>query len=630
MKQSTIGVILWLLTQVTLATDYYVDGATGSNSNSGKSLTDPWASIEYAIQQLVAGDNLFIRQGVYHESELLIDNAGTENDWITVQSWNNEKVMISGGLTEFSREGNFHWQLHDSERKIYRTVGSYDLEQVHGYLGDGDGHWKLVTYESLDTLSTDTETYNSSYPYYYVGPGLYYHTGERKIYIRLQHSYYQKQMGLALPAVQDPNRIPLHLFDDNQVLIFADNARYLRFDGIDVGYQNHALEFKSGAHHIDIRNARLTGGRYTVLIRDGAHHIRLDNNRFPGHFPPWIARSDVKRPRNGRPAHLLQGSAIDIEGAARDIEITNNEFDYHFDAIDANGSSSNLKVNGNRFHRVRDDVLQLGSADWNVEVGNNIMTAVAAGVSWNGSGAPPADETGHIYIHHNIIDASEFQLYGRVDPDNELDDKFDGPNGDGMATGRAFGMHSRSSISGPAPWKIYNNTLIVSRDVDGRGTGAAYSIEQFDPDKPHEVYNNLFVQNWDHYILRAARTHDSSQIFDGNLYHRSSTSQKTSKLYQIYDRFEGVYIHFHSLADFIGSASQKATQSYYPPGWESSGIEANPLLDAQYRPGANSPALTGALDLSGRGWPGADGSPYRGALRARESGLIFSDSFESP
>lgn len=630
MKEKTLFAALWLLAHATLATDYYVDISIGNNGNNGQSLSAPWATIEYAIQQLSAGDDLFIRQGTYHESEILVSSAGNEDAWITIQPWNKEQVTISGSLPGFSHPDNDLWEVHDADRRIYRTRGTYDLEQVHGYLGDDNGHWKLVTYETLDTLSADTETYRSSYPYYYVGPGIHYHQGQQKIYVRLQHSIYQNQMGLKLPAVQNPNRIGLHLFDDNQVLVFTEDAHYLRFQGINLMYQNYALEFKRGARHIDFFDAKLIGGRYTVLIRDGAHHIRLARNRYPGYMPPWIARSDVKRPRNGRPAHLMQGSAINIEESAHDIEITHSHFDYHFDAIDATGNPGNLKVNGNRFHRIRDDVLQLGSAAWNVEVAHNFMTAVATGVSWNGSGAASSDNAGRIYIHHNIIDASEFQLYGRLDPNGELEDKFDGPNGDGMGTGRAFGMHSRSSISGPAPWKIYNNTLIVSRDIDGRGTGAAYFIEHFDPDNPHEVFNNIFIQKWDHYLIRAARTDDGSQIFDGNLYHRSSATHKTNQLYQIYDIVDGTYSHFRSLPDFMNSASQTATRLHYPPGWEANGVAADPKLDGMYRPGVNSPALTGAVDLSRRGWPGADGRSYRGALPAQETNLIFSDSFESP
>ena len=610
------------------STDYFADPINGNNSNNGMTLATPWLTLNHAFNHLQAGDTLYLRSGVFYESELVLNAAGSQGNWITIKAWENEVVSIDGSLQDFTQANNAMWELVDANRSIYRSTNTYQLDKVHGYLDANNGNWRLVSYENYDTFSTLNEFYSASPPYYYVGPGLYYNQSEKRIYIRLQHSIYQASMGMNFPQDTDPNHNELILFDNRQVILFESNAAYIKFENINIQHQNSALEIKTGAHHLHFNNATMIGGRYFVLIRDAVHDIVLDHINFPGFIPPWIARSDVKHPHTGRPAHLMQSNAINISDAAYAIEISHSTFDYHFDAIDATKSPHDLFIHDNSFSVIRDDVLQLGSAAWNVEIAHNTMQSVTAGISWNGSGGPPINARGSIYIHHNIIDSSEFLLYGRIDPNNELDDKNDGPNGDGMATGRAFGMHTKSLITGGAPWKIYHNTVIVSVDADNRGTGATYYADAFDPVVPHEVYNNIFIQKWDTYILREPRVNDQSQIFDGNLYYRSSASNTKKKFYRYYDVLAGNPQHFQNLSDFIGSSYWQATQNYYSPGWDSNSIEANPELDANFRPATNSPATTGAIDLSSKNWPGLNNEIFRGALSPILSDIIFANSFE--
>jgi hypothetical protein len=294
------------------------------------------------------------------------------------------------------------------------------------------------------------------------------------------------------------------------------------------------------------------------------------------------------------------------------VEIMNSTLTGVFDAIGAGYATRNLRVHHNVFD-VRDDVLHLNAASWNVEFDHNkVLRAIAGGPSWSGPGNPPASLAGTVYIHHNVIDTSIPQRYGRWDPQGILDVDYLGPKGDGFATGRTFGMHSKDAVTGPAPWKIYHNTAIIAGDVSSGGAGHAYRIPYFDPAVPHEVYNNIFVQLSDEWILRGAGAGDGSQIHDGNLYWAPNLLSGT-------DLLEDLLVgtsekDFSSLSKFVGSATWTATKSYYPPGWESSGIQADPRLDAGYFPDPNGPAASGAVDLSGKNWPGLAGEVFRGAL----------------
>jgi hypothetical protein len=184
-----------------------------------------------------------------------------------------------------------------------------------------------------------------------------------------------------------------------------------------------------------------------------------------------------------------------------------------------------------------------------------------------------------------------------------------------MATGRPFNTHNTSSLAGADPWKVYQNTIVGGVDVDGDGLGVAYRFPPFDRDRPHEVCNNILVQTGDHWIARAARVADGSQVFDGNLYFRACRAPTTSLLEDYAS--DGSFFDFERLVDFKASKLWRATRACYPPGWEARGQERDPGLDASYRPLRDGPAGTGAVDLTQKGWPGVEPVAYLGALPPR-------------
>jgi len=78
---------------------YHVDKDRGSNSNDGSS-QNPWATLEYGVNHLTAGDTLIVH-GVstgYNE-RVYISNAGTNENWITIKGAPGENVILKGRLT---------------------------------------------------------------------------------------------------------------------------------------------------------------------------------------------------------------------------------------------------------------------------------------------------------------------------------------------------------------------------------------------------------------------------------------------------------------------------------------------------------------------------------------------------
>jgi hypothetical protein len=589
---------------------YYV-APSGNDSNPG-TVGQPWRTLRFAVSRLRAGDTLWLRGGSYAESDIPIAVAGTSSAPISIRNHPGEVPTIDSGFAQFRTAGNADWEIHDAAKGIYRSVARFSgADSVHGYFGLGDGGWRLIPYEDYGPLSTDNEDHEETWPYYYVGPGVFWNPADQRIYVRLARGKYQSAFGYRVPADTDPRRTPMILFGRGRVLDVRSSAAHVVIEGLRLRYSGSAIDFASGCRNITVRRCDLLGGRYHVIVRSGANDVRFDEISVLDRFPPWVARSDVKRPDSGRPAHHLQGAAIYLEGRTERIEITHSLFGGLFDAIDATDMPVDVKVRHSVFSTVRDDVMEIGSAGHRVEFAFNRVVQAAAGVSWSGSGAPPPGAVGTKYIHHNVIDTSALQLYARSDPKGYLPSKWFGPNNNGLATGRAFGTHETGSITGPDPWKIYHNTIIGGPDVDNDGVGHCYSFAS-DPANPHEVFNNVFVQTGDQQIARGARVHDGSQIMDGNVYHRPFVGARTPLLYVFADASRTQ--SFTSLAAFRSSGFLGSTRWYYAPGWEAAGVQADPRLGAGYRPDPGGPAASGAVDLGAKGWPGIVGETFRGAL----------------
>jgi hypothetical protein len=130
----------------------------------------------------------------------------------------------------------------------------------------------------------------------------------------------------------------------------------------------------------------------------------------------------------------------------------------------------------------------------------------------------------------------------------------------------------------------------------------------------HEVFNNIFVSGGrpggrDFYA------NSGREIYDGNVYWDYESQSPWTILH-----VSGSDPQKTQLKDIITVEQMRQTQAladsmtYYPPGWESTGMSANPELDTAYRPHSCA-CRTGAIDLTSRGWPGTGKyESWRGAL----------------
>jgi hypothetical protein len=119
-------------TSAASANTYYVDD-TGNNANPG-TLSQPFRTISYSVNQLSAGDTLYVRDGLYQESVLIWNRHGTSTANIVIENYSNETPTIDasgtnesgiiinessyiyvGGLEvkDADKSGIFIWDAHD-------------------------------------------------------------------------------------------------------------------------------------------------------------------------------------------------------------------------------------------------------------------------------------------------------------------------------------------------------------------------------------------------------------------------------------------------------------------------------------------------------------------------------------
>lgn len=90
MKRFYLLILSSLLTTILQATTYYVSNS-GNNNNTGLSLSDAWATIQYASDQVVAGDSVMVTDGTY--TGFYVDESGSSTDPIVFKAIGNNAVI---------------------------------------------------------------------------------------------------------------------------------------------------------------------------------------------------------------------------------------------------------------------------------------------------------------------------------------------------------------------------------------------------------------------------------------------------------------------------------------------------------------------------------------------------------
>jgi len=142
-----IALLLFFLIAFALpasAADYYMT-PSGSDSRTGGSLPQAWATLSHAQGQLTAGDTLYIVNGTYYNDAFVAQVNGTLLTPITIKAYNGTPVfMDTGGSVGRSGTALFNFGDNDISLDAKKHIGYYDVGgfRVLNYSKVLDTYWR--------------------------------------------------------------------------------------------------------------------------------------------------------------------------------------------------------------------------------------------------------------------------------------------------------------------------------------------------------------------------------------------------------------------------------------------------------------------------------------------------------
>lgn len=563
------------------AKHYYVDPASGSDSNPGSSQA-PWQTMRFALgaeSPLVGGDILQLKPGIYKEDSIRIHVRGI-NKFIKVRG--GAGVIFDGTDEALSVEGS--WELVDPIKQIY--VYKDDIDQqgalskffFRGFFDYRGERNSLIPYKESKNFFSDYQETRWPNPAtapsdetigvrHYVGPGTYYDPHEQKLYLR---------MLLPSPQVVPPDRTLPQLteFDLSEVDLFIakpqqDNTfgfdvsgdLFIKFEDID--FFNFQLPIFNIAHksHNIINEVKFQNCKFEnnsmCLITSHVSNILVQQCKFKQHIPDWISFNDGKGGVKVvdttdvghdtllliNPASTVTGDALFFGNKSRNITVRYCTFEDMWDCVQfSNGAHEEkldkypkaCKVHNCIFKEVMDDAVEINNDAMDIDVYENQFLEVTFGLSISGQRNTEFEEIsnlyhkGKIFYHHNIVDAVP-KFGTRANPNNDtLRFRINSP---------FLGSHN-VGINTKCVFKMYHNTFRVrngykNRWVDPRNNRflpnllgsdsiAQMGIDSIEiPEKAMEIYNNIFIhENFNFMLDIKMRLYSGREIWNGNVYHR--------------------------------------------------------------------------------------------------------------
>ena len=145
--------LIFSVVQFHSQTTYYVapSASGGSNSNAG-TLAAPFETLGHAIDQLTAGDILYVRAGTYRET-ITIDENGASGNLITIENYNNEVVTIDGTV-----DVTGSWSTYNDVSGAYQ-LSSFSTDITQLFVDDEpmvNARWSNAQFYDVSIFSHST------------------------------------------------------------------------------------------------------------------------------------------------------------------------------------------------------------------------------------------------------------------------------------------------------------------------------------------------------------------------------------------------------------------------------------------------------------------------------------------
>lgn len=480
----------------------FVDPVRGDDRSDG-SRSRPWKTLQHAVDQLEAGQTLYLAGGTYFE-HVTVTSQGTVQHPITIRSAPGELAVIDGGIPEFSQSPETAWEPYaNGATGEYRSTQTYEdlggstgqtnvlglfadsMVPLHGYRHEADLRTTNEYFSNLDESKTE------SGGGVYCGPGVYYDTQTSRIHVRLAHTHQQALGNDNYRGETDPRKLPLIIAGLNAgPALTIDGARCIRFQDLAVRGARTATISVANSLNVEFHGVAAYGGASAMQVRDSAG-LRLWHCALRGIAAPWTFRGSLKY--RAIEARIFSASGWNPTAFNnQDFELAWSEFTDCVDGVFI-GNVRNVRFHHNLLENVSDDGMFLTSTTafdgstpgGNVHIFQNLLsrclTTFAFGVGHGRQKMTPhGRQTGAgVFIYRNIFDFRRPVMYTQPGPD--------APRLTSM--GRVSGDHG-----GPLwePMTIYHNTILAG-DAPYRAYYLAGLGGHLSGGSRRQLFNNIVV-----------------------------------------------------------------------------------------------------------------------------------------
>jgi len=285
------------------ATTFFVS-TDGNDGNSG-SMDSPWQTLRFAVQQLRAGDTLYLRGGVYTGGDNVIDSqaypvasGSSWGDAITVAGYPGESVTMlppnfASGI-KMTHGSPSYWIFQDFVVDMSNQSYGTGMGATAVYVADGANHIRLlrmevknnqgngVGFSNSNGNSAFNEVINSSihdngrFPGVNMGYGLYVDTSDNLI--EGNEIYNNGGYGLHFYDNSGAHEVNRNVIRNNHIY---GNATH--------GGTNYGIVIAWGSDNVVDGNT-IEGNRGGIQVYTGSSNTLVINNRISGNWPsPGIA-----------------------------------------------------------------------------------------------------------------------------------------------------------------------------------------------------------------------------------------------------------------------------------------------------------------------------------------------------
>jgi hypothetical protein len=472
---------------------YFVD-PDGNDRNDG-SKASPWRTLKHAIDQLRAGDTIYLRGGVhwaYGQVHIGPENSGEPGAPVTIRSYPGELAVVDFGFREFFEDPAGSWEPYPdgSEGEYWSTQTYPGLMPQHLGGNFGDSMVPLFRYRFIEDLRSENEyaapglaNRRRSATGIYAGPGPIWNNATQRIHIRLRPTMVTARGGANYRGETDPRKIRLVISRAGDEASFRiSHASHVNiYDLVIRGSDEGSVTVGGASSNIELDGLWIYGGGPALKI--SGSNIRVLHSRIRGFDAPWHSRFHDKNRRSGdNPLVRLGGT---------DLELAYNEFTDAHDGIffedEGPAPVEDLVFHHNLVSNMNDDCLfmPVKKETGVIWMYQNTISGCSTALSHSGGGVGViADEGVGNYVFRNVFDLRRF-------PYKEAP-RADDPTDDGTYDSKLAGEHSNPSVW--APYYFYHNT-VISWDGPQSG-GKTYGLEMGQKTRHtiRRLFNNIFVQ----------------------------------------------------------------------------------------------------------------------------------------